>query len=86
MCLEIFHQQIGIDEIQSVFSHMIDSMCKEHLNFLNKYLATFKGSKDDADPISSKKEEVVATIIDFVKPSNIFQVLILHFTSLYSFI
>jgi translation initiation factor 3 subunit M len=64
---------------------MIDSMGKEYLDFLNKYLATFKGSEDDVDSIGSAKEEAVAAIIEFVKSSNLFQVLILHFTSLYSF-
>jgi translation initiation factor 3 subunit M len=64
---------------------MIDSMGKEYLDFLNKYLATFKGSEDDADAIGSAKEEAVAAIIEFVKSYNLFQVLILHLTSLYSF-
>jgi translation initiation factor 3 subunit M len=53
---------------------MIDSMNKEYLNFLNKYLATFKGSEDDANAIGSTKEEAVAAIIEFVKSSNLFQV------------
>jgi translation initiation factor 3 subunit M len=53
---------------------MIDSMNKEYLNFLNKYLATFKGSEDDANAIGGAKEEAVAAIIEFVKSSNLFQV------------
>jgi hypothetical protein len=57
------------------FSLMIDSMAKEYFNFLNKYLATFKGSDDESATIGDAKEEAVAAIIEFVKSSNLFQVL-----------
>ena len=36
---------------------MVDNMTKEYFKFLNKYLATFDGSADDADAISAAKEE-----------------------------
>ena len=55
---------------------MIDSMAKEYFNFLNKYLATFKGSDDESATIGDAKEEAVAAIIEFVKSSNLFQVLV----------
>ncbi|TVT99695.1 hypothetical protein EJB05_54894 [Eragrostis curvula] len=48
-------------------------MSKEYANFLNKYLATFKGSEEDTDAIGAAKEEAVAAIIEFVKSSNLFQ-------------
>ncbi|RCV32469.1 hypothetical protein SETIT_7G005400v2 [Setaria italica] len=48
-------------------------MAKEYFNFLNKYLATFKGSDDDSATIGDAKEEAVAAIIEFVKSSNLFQ-------------
>ena len=51
-------------------------MTKEYFNFLNKYLATFKGSDDDSATIGDAKEEAVAAIIEFVKSSNLFQVLV----------
>ena len=51
---------------------MIDSMAKEYFNFLNKYLATFKGSDDESATIGDAKEEAVAAIIEFVKSSNLF--------------
>lgn len=63
------------DTIQS-FSLMIDSMSKEYFNFLNKYLATFKGSDDESATIGDAKEQAVAAIIEFVKSSNLFQVLV----------
>lgn len=50
-------------------------MTKEYFNFLNKYLATFKGSDDDSATIGDAKEEAVAAIIEFVKSSTLFQVL-----------
>jgi len=50
-------------------------MTKEYFNFLNKYLATFKGSADDSATIGVAKEEAVAAIIEFVKSSTLFQVL-----------
>ena len=50
-------------------------MTKEYFNFLNKYLATFKGSADDSATIGDAKEEAVAAIIEFVKSSTLFQVL-----------
>jgi len=55
---------------------MIDSMAKEYFNFLNKYLATFKGSDDESATIGDAKEEAVVAIIEFVKSSNLFQVLV----------
>lgn len=55
---------------------MIDSMNKEYFNFLNKYLTTFKGAGDDADAIGDAKEEAVAAIIEFVKSSDLYQVLL----------
>jgi translation initiation factor 3 subunit M len=70
--------EISIVAIQHFRPFMIDSMNKEYLNFLNKYLATFKGSEDDANAIGSTKEEAVAAIIEFVKSSNLFQVQICH--------
>jgi len=48
-------------------------MTKEYFNFLNKYLATFKGSADDSATIGDAKEEAVAAIIEFVKSSTLFQ-------------
>lgn len=63
------------DTIQS-FSFMIDSMAKEYFDFLNKYLATFKGLDDASATIGDPKEEAVAAIIEFVKSSNLFQVLV----------
>ncbi|XP_062185661.1 uncharacterized protein LOC133889197 isoform X3 [Phragmites australis] len=48
-----------------------DNMSKEYFNFLNKYLATFKG--DDSDAIDDAKQEAVAAIIEFVKSSSLFQ-------------
>ncbi|XP_062225062.1 uncharacterized protein LOC133923809 [Phragmites australis] len=48
-------------------------MSKEFFNFLNKYLATFKGSDDDSDTIGDAKEEAVAAIIEFVKSPTLFQ-------------
>ena len=36
---------------------MVDNMTKEYFKFLNKYLATFDGSANDADAISAAKEE-----------------------------
>uniref|UniRef100_A0A0E0GWZ9 Eukaryotic translation initiation factor 3 subunit M n=1 Tax=Oryza nivara TaxID=4536 RepID=A0A0E0GWZ9_ORYNI len=48
-------------------------MNKEYFNFLNKYLATFDGSADDADAIGDAKEEAVAAIIEFVKSSDLYQ-------------
>ncbi|OEL34065.1 Eukaryotic translation initiation factor 3 subunit M [Dichanthelium oligosanthes] len=48
-------------------------LTKEYSNFLNKYLATFKGSDDDSATIGDAKEEAVAAIIEFVKSSTLFQ-------------
>ncbi|KAK3143234.1 hypothetical protein QOZ80_4BG0360500 [Eleusine coracana subsp. coracana] len=48
-------------------------MSKEYFNFLNKYLATFKGSEDETEAIGAAKEEAVAAITEFVKSSNFFQ-------------
>ncbi|KAL5654033.1 hypothetical protein ACJX0J_033352, partial [Zea mays] len=48
-------------------------MAKEYFNFLNKYLATFKGSDDESATIGDAKEEAVAAIIEFVKSPNLFQ-------------
>lgn len=53
-----------------------NSMNKEYFNFLNKYLATFDGSADDADAIGDAKEEAVAAIIEFVKSSDLYQVIL----------
>jgi translation initiation factor 3 subunit M len=55
---------------------VIDSMSKEYFNFLNKYLATFDGSSDDAEVIGEAKEEAAAAIIEFVKSADLFQVLL----------
>ena len=54
---------------------MIVSMTKDYFKFLNKYLATFDGSGDDADAIGAAKEEAAAAIIEFVKSSDLYQVL-----------
>jgi translation initiation factor 3 subunit M len=51
-------------------------MSKEYFNFLNKYLATFDGSSDDAEVIGEAKEEAAAAIIEFVKSADLFQVLL----------
>ncbi|VAH40677.1 unnamed protein product [Triticum turgidum subsp. durum] len=48
-------------------------MTKEYFKFLNKYLATFDGSADDADAIGAAKEEAAAAIIEFVKSSDLYQ-------------
>lgn len=48
-------------------------MSKEYFNFLNKYLATFDGSADDADVIGEAKEEAAAAIIEFVKSADLYQ-------------
>uniref|UniRef100_A0A0E0KM11 Eukaryotic translation initiation factor 3 subunit M n=1 Tax=Oryza punctata TaxID=4537 RepID=A0A0E0KM11_ORYPU len=48
-------------------------MNKDYFNFLNKYLATFDGSGDDADAIGDAKEEAVAAIVEFVKSSDLYQ-------------
>jgi hypothetical protein len=64
------------DTISSLF---VDSMIKEYFNFLNKYLATFKGSDDDSATIGDAMEEAVAAIVEFVKSSTLFQVL--HYPS-----
>ncbi|KAK1677246.1 hypothetical protein QYE76_038094 [Lolium multiflorum] len=48
-------------------------MSKEYFNFLNKYLATFDGSSDDAEVIGEAKEEAAAAIIEFVKSADLFQ-------------
>ncbi|GJX94640.1 hypothetical protein Tco_0349226 [Tanacetum coccineum] len=45
---------------------------KETLKFLTKYLATFSG--EDANAMEEAKEEVVYTIIEFVKSPDMFQV------------
>jgi hypothetical protein len=58
------------------FPLTIDSMAKEYFNFLNKYLATFKGSDDESGIIGDAKEEAVAAIIEFVKSPNLFQVFV----------
>jgi hypothetical protein len=58
------------------FPLTIDSMAKEYFNFLNKYLATFKGSDDESATIGDAKEEAVAAIIEFVKSPNLFQVFV----------
>ncbi|GJT10458.1 hypothetical protein Tco_0857500 [Tanacetum coccineum] len=50
----------------------IFSTPKETLKFLTKYLATFSG--EDANAMEEAKEEVVYTIIEFVKSPNMFQV------------
>ena len=57
---------------------MVDNMTKEYFKFLNKYLATFDGAADDADAISAAKEEAAAAIVEFVKSSDLYQVLLLH--------
>ena len=51
-------------------------MSKEYFNFLNKYLATFDGSGDDAGVIGEAKEEAAAAIIEFVKSADLYQVLL----------
>ncbi|XBI97983.1 hypothetical protein VPH35_018266 [Triticum aestivum] len=48
-------------------------MTKEYFKFLNKYLATFDGSADEADAIGAAKEEAAAAIIEFVKSSDLYQ-------------
>ncbi|KQJ81695.1 eukaryotic translation initiation factor 3 subunit M [Brachypodium distachyon] len=48
-------------------------MSKEYFNSLNKYLATFDGSGDDADKIGDAKEEAAAAIIEFVKSSDLYE-------------
>ncbi|XBH64819.1 hypothetical protein VPH35_118514 [Triticum aestivum] len=40
-----------------------DLMTKAYFKFLNKYLATFDGSSDEADAIGAAKEEAAAAII-----------------------
>jgi hypothetical protein len=62
-----------IDAIQCSF--VIGSMSKEYFNFLNKYLATFDGSGEDADVIGEAKEEAAAAIVEFVKSADLYQVL-----------
>ncbi|XP_037408471.1 eukaryotic translation initiation factor 3 subunit M-like [Triticum dicoccoides] len=48
-------------------------MTKDYFKFLNKYLATFDGSGDDADAIGAAKEEAAAAIVEFVKSSDLYQ-------------
>ncbi|KAE8775556.1 eukaryotic translation initiation factor 3 subunit M-like [Hordeum vulgare] len=48
-------------------------MAKEYFKFLNKYLAMFDGSADEADAIGAAKEEAAAAIIEFVKSSDLYQ-------------
>ncbi|KAF7040478.1 hypothetical protein CFC21_050375 [Triticum aestivum] len=48
-------------------------MTKDYFKFLNKYLATFDGSADDADAIGAAKEEAAAAIVEFVKSSDLYQ-------------
>ncbi|KAJ1292310.1 hypothetical protein BS78_02G382700 [Paspalum vaginatum] len=48
-------------------------MAKGYFNFLDKYLATFKGSDDESAAIADAKEEAVAAIVEFVKSANLFQ-------------
>ncbi|KAI5015481.1 hypothetical protein ZWY2020_056871 [Hordeum vulgare] len=45
----------------------------EYFKFLNKYLATFDGSADEADAIGAAKEEAAAAIIEFVKSADLYQ-------------
>ncbi|KAI5015869.1 hypothetical protein ZWY2020_059408 [Hordeum vulgare] len=49
-------------------------MAKEYFKFLNKYLATFDGSTDEADAIGAAKEEAAAAIIEFVKSADLYQI------------
>ncbi|CAL5091449.1 unnamed protein product [Urochloa decumbens] len=53
-------------------------MTKEYFNFLNKYLAIFKGSDDDSATIGDAKEEAVVEIVELVKSSTLFQYDILN--------
>ncbi|KAL6885525.1 hypothetical protein ACP4OV_010304 [Aristida adscensionis] len=48
-------------------------MSKEYFNFLNKYLATFKGSEEDSAAIGDAKEEAAAAVIEFVKSPSLYQ-------------
>ncbi|CAA7038603.1 unnamed protein product [Microthlaspi erraticum] len=48
-----------------------NSLVKESLTFLTKYLATF--SNEDAQLLDEAKEEAVRAVIEFVKASSIFQ-------------
>ncbi|KAI4963509.1 hypothetical protein ZWY2020_013967 [Hordeum vulgare] len=50
------------------------TMVKEYFKFLNKYLATFDGSTDEADAIGAAKEEAAAAIIEFVKSADLYRV------------
>ncbi|XBH61582.1 hypothetical protein VPH35_115989 [Triticum aestivum] len=62
--------------MQPILVIMIVNMTKEYFKFLNKYLATFDGSSDEADAIGAAKEEAAAAIIEFVKSSDLYQVLL----------
>lgn len=53
---------------------IICSTSKDSFAFLNKYLATFSGSGEDAYTMNDAKEEAVRAIIEFVKSPDIFQV------------
>uniref|UniRef100_M8BQ70 Uncharacterized protein n=1 Tax=Aegilops tauschii TaxID=37682 RepID=M8BQ70_AEGTA len=59
--------------MQPILVIMIVNMTKEYFKFLNKYLATFDGSSDEADAIGAAKEEAAAAIIEFVKSSDLYQ-------------
>ncbi|VAH85606.1 eukaryotic translation initiation factor 3 subunit M-like [Triticum dicoccoides] len=48
-------------------------MTKDYFKFLNKYLATFDGSADDAGAIGAAKEEAAAAIVEFLKSSDLYQ-------------
>ncbi|KAI5006527.1 hypothetical protein ZWY2020_033770 [Hordeum vulgare] len=62
------------DAFHSCYDDMIVSMVKEYFKFLNKYLATFDGSTDEADAIGAAKEEAAAAIIEFVKSADLYRV------------
>nr|CAD1820154.1 unnamed protein product [Ananas comosus var. bracteatus] len=49
------------------------STSKDSFAFLNKYLATFSGSGEDAYTMNDAKEEAVRAIIEFVKSPDVFQ-------------
>ncbi|KAI4973127.1 hypothetical protein ZWY2020_028835 [Hordeum vulgare] len=63
------------DAFHSCYDDMIVGMANEYFKFLNKYLATFDGSTDEADAIGAAKEEAVAAIIEFVKLVDLYQVM-----------
>ncbi|XP_044983578.1 probable plastid-lipid-associated protein 9, chloroplastic [Hordeum vulgare subsp. vulgare] len=53
----------GHSSPESFASKLLFDMGKEYFEFLNKYLAMFDGSTDEADAIGAAKEEAAAAII-----------------------